>query len=113
VIHLAACGRGRPRWWTRDGGFIPLRFHPRMRELASRAGGAPHRGHGASGGWRARLVRWPAITIGCLEDEAWPAGSGQTSDTIDNVDPAAMNAALAVALKLVRALDEDLEKRPG
>jgi hypothetical protein len=111
VIHLAACGRGRPRWWVSDGPLVPLRFHPSMRELATRAGGAPYRGHGASGGWRARLVRWPAITIGCLEDEGWPTGSGLASDTPEHVDPAALRGALDVAHRLVRALDADLAKR--
>jgi hypothetical protein len=111
VIHLAACGRGRPRWWVTDGPLVPLRFHPSMRELATRVGGAPYRGHGASGGWRARLVRWPAITIGCLEDEGWPTGSGLASDTPEHVDPAALRGALDVAHRLVRALDADLAKR--
>src|SRR6185295_7318105 len=69
VIHLAACGRGRPRWWVSDGPLVPLRFHPRLRELAASVGGAPYRGRAGGGGWRARNVRWPAITIGCLEDE--------------------------------------------
>jgi Peptidase family M28 len=111
VIHLGACGRGRPRWWVTDGSLLPLRYHPRMRELASRAGGAPYRGHGATGGWRARLVRWPAITVGCLEDEGWAPGSGRPSDTVEHVDPAALRGALDVALNLVRALDEDLASR--
>jgi hypothetical protein len=111
VINLAACGRGRPRWWVSDGPLLPLRFHPRMRVLASRAGGAPYRGHGADGGWRARLAGWPSITVGCLEDEGWPKRSGRPEDTVENVDPAAMNAALSVALNVVRALDEDLSSR--
>jgi hypothetical protein len=113
VIHLAACGRGRPRWWVSEGLLLPLRFHPRMRELARKAGGAPYRGHGASGGWRARLVRWPAITIGCLEDEGWPPGSGRAQDTPEHVDPAALRGALEVALRLVRALDAELGERAG
>ena len=82
-----------------------------MRELATRVGGSPYRGHGASGGWRARLVRWPAITIGCLEDEGWPTASGLASDTPESVDPAALRGALDVAHRLVRALDADLAKR--
>ena len=90
---------------------VPLRFHPRMRDLAARVGGAPHRGREGGGGWRARRVRWPAITIGCLEDDGWPPDSGRPEDTLDNVDPAALRGALDVALNLVRALDEDLGQR--
>lgn len=110
VINLAACGRGRPRWWVSDGPLLPLRFHPRMRDLAGRVGGEPYRGHEAGGGWRARGVRWPAITIGCLEDDGWPTSSGQASDTPERVDQAALRAALDVALNLVRALDDDLAR---
>ena len=113
AVHLSAFGRGRPRWWVTDGPLIPLRYHPRLRELAARAGGASHRGHEATGGWRARLVRWPAITIGCLDGEGRPPGSGQTGDTADALDPAAMKGALDVALRIVRALDEDLSERTG
>jgi hypothetical protein len=111
VLHLAACGRGRPRWWVSDGPLAPLRFHPRMRELAARAGGAPHRGREGGGGWRARNAGWPAITIGCLTDDGWPARSGQSGDTAEDVDPGALRAALAVAVALVRALDDDLAAR--
>ncbi len=112
VVNLAACGRGRPRWWVSDGPLLPLRYHPRLRELAAReGGGAPFRGHGATGGWRARLVHWPTITVGCLEDEGPPSGSGQAADTPDGVDPVALRGALDVALRLVRALDEDLAAR--
>lgn len=111
VVNLAACGRGRPRWWVSDGPLLPLRYHPRLRELAQRSGGAPFRGHGAGGGWRARLVRWPAITIGCLEDEGPPPASGQDTDTPGEVDPVALRGALDVALRLVRALDDDLAER--
>jgi peptidase M28-like protein len=111
VVNLAACGRGRPRWWISDGPLLPYRYHPRLRDLAAQAGGAPHRGREATGGWRARLVGWPAITIGCLDGEGWPPGSGQSRDTEDLIDPASLRGALDVALRLVRALDDDLSQR--
>src|SRR5262249_28445995 len=30
VLELRPCGRGRPRYWTRDGLGLPLRLHPRL-----------------------------------------------------------------------------------
>jgi Peptidase family M28 len=111
VLHVAACGRGRPHFWVTDGPLVPLRLHPRLRELAAQAGASPHRGHGASGAWRARRARWPAIAIGCLTDEAWPPGSGTANDTAERVDVAAMQAALVTCMALVRALDDDLAQR--
>jgi hypothetical protein len=118
VLGVAACGRGRPCWWVSDGPLVPLRLHPRLRELAAavaaeepRLGARPHRGHGAGAAWRARRARWPAIAVGCLEDDAWPPASGTAGDTPERVDPAAMAAALELGLALVHALDEDLARQ--
>ena len=116
VLHVAACGRGRPRWWVSDGPVFPQRLHPTLSTLAAEAaepglGARPHRGRGATGAWRARRAGWPAIAVGCLEDEAWPRDSHTDRDTAQRVDPRAMEAALAFALALVRALDEDLANR--
>jgi hypothetical protein len=117
VLHLAACSRGRPRWWVSDGPVIPQRLHPRLLDLAAdvaydegHLGARPHRGHGATGAWRARRARWPAIAIGCLEDDAWPRDSHTALDTAERVDPRAMRDALAFALALVRELDDDLAR---
>jgi hypothetical protein len=55
VIGIAACGAGRPRWWTSDGPLWPLRYHPRLRALAARTaaeladGAPPGRRSGAAG----------------------------------------------------------------
>ncbi|HVE67686.1 MAG TPA: M28 family peptidase [Solirubrobacteraceae bacterium] len=115
VLHVAACGRGRPRWWTADGPVVPQRLHPTMAglaaEIAEDHGARPHRGRGATGAWRARRAGWPAIAVGCLTDEAWPPDANTARDTADRVEPAAMRDALAFALALVRALDEDLAER--
>lgn len=117
VVHLAACGRGRPRWWVSDGPVVPQRLHPRLLDLAQdvardegHLGARPYRGHGTTGAWRARRVRWPAIAIGCLEDDAWPRDSHTELDTPERVDPRAMQDALAFALALVRELDDDLAR---
>ena len=115
VIHLAACGRGRPRWWASDGPVLPQRLHPTLAGLAADVAedhdARPHRGHGATGAWRARRAAWPAIAIGCLEDDAWPRDSHTAQDTADRVDPKSMAAALEFSIAVVRALDDDLSGR--
>jgi hypothetical protein len=118
VVHLAACGRGRPRWWATDGPILPRKLHPTLsalaRDVAEREpdlGARPHRGHGATGAWRARRAGWPAIAIGCLDDAGWPRDSHTPRDTADRVDERAMRDALAFALAVVRALDQDLSAR--
>jgi hypothetical protein len=115
VLQVAACGLGTPRWWRSDGPLIPLRFHPRLVALAARVAeeephlrALPRRGRGPGAAWRARSAGWPAIVIGCREDDAWPRGARQPTDAADRLDPDAMRAALEFGLALVAALDADL-----
>jgi hypothetical protein len=118
VLHLAACGRGSPRWWVSDGPLVPLRLHPRLAALAAqvaeeeshlRAG--PQRGRGSGAGWRGRLAGWPALTVGCRDGGAWAPASHRHQDVPERVDPAALRATLELCLALVAALDDDLARR--
>jgi hypothetical protein len=94
---------------------LPQRLHPTLAGLAAQVApdhdASPHRGREASGAWRARRARWPAIAVGTLEDEAWSRDSRTDRDTPDRVDPRAMRDGLAFALAIVRALDDDLAER--
>ncbi|MFL5819802.1 MAG: hypothetical protein ACJ76S_03865 [Solirubrobacteraceae bacterium] len=115
VLHLAACGRGRPRWWTVDGPLVPLRLHPRLVAHCAQAardrrglGAAPRRGHGAGAAWRARLARWPAITVGCLEPDGLVPDVGRAADSAGRLDAGAMGAALSFCLEVVKRLDAEL-----
>jgi hypothetical protein len=118
VIHLAACGRGRPRWWASDGVVPPLRFHPRLLELCAEVardeghlGAGPHVGHGVSGAYPARAARFPAVTIGCLDADGLVPSSHQHADVPDRVEPEALRAALEFCLALVDRLDADVARR--
>jgi hypothetical protein len=115
VLQLGACGRGTPRWWRSDGPLVPQRLHQRLVALAERVAreephlrALPRRGHGAGPAWRARRAGWPAIAVGCRQDEAWPSAARQPTDTADRLDPQALRGALELALALVAALDDDL-----
>jgi hypothetical protein len=117
VLGIAACGAGQPRWWTSDGAFLPLRFHPRLRALCqqvaseeSHLGAAPHRGRGATPALPARAAGIPAISIGCLDERGLAARSHQATDTAELIDDAALEAMLAMALALVDAIDVDLAR---
>jgi len=125
VVHLAACGRGRPSWWTVDGPLVSLRLHPRLVAICAQAAGArpelgatPHRGHGAGAAWRARLAGWPAITVGCLDQNGLVPDVGQAADSAARLDREAMDASLSFCLEIVRRLDAELASsragtRPG
>ncbi len=115
VLGLAPAGAGQPRWWTSDGSFVPLRFLPRLAELAASVagagtelGGRPHRGRGYSPGYPARLRGHPAITIGALDSAGLAPRSHLPSDTATHLDAATADGLLTLALTLVDAIDAEL-----
>jgi len=115
VLALGPCGAGRPRFHLTEGLLLPLRLHPRLIALARRAAAAEaHLGatpavRGLTAALPARTARWPAIGISCLDAHDRPPRARQRSDTPDNVEPAAIQAALELCLALVAALDADLQ----
>jgi hypothetical protein len=118
VLELRPCGRGRPRYWTRDGLGLPLRLHPRLVELAGRVaeeerhlGAERHRGASCSGAYVARAAGYPAIAIGCLDADGLAPGAHQYTDEPEALDPGAMAAALELCLGLVDRLDADVGRR--
>jgi hypothetical protein len=118
VLELRPCGRGRPRYWTRDGLGLPLRLHPRLVELAERVaeeephlGAGRHRGASCSGAYVARAAGYPAIAIGCLDADGLAPGAHQHTDVPEALDPGAMSAALELCLGLVDRLDADIGRR--
>ena len=116
VLHLEPCGRGRPRWWVKDGPLWPLGLHPQLRTVAAHValqephlGAGPHTGHGVTGAHVARRRRWPAIAVGCLDARGVAAGRDGPGDEPGALDPQAVQAALELCLALVDELDADLE----
>jgi len=120
VLAIEPCGGGTPRWLTRDGQLLPLRYHPRLRELCAEAAASepdlrarPYASHGAAAAFPARLVHWPAIAIGCRDDQDRVPNAHEPTDVGERLDAAAMQAALDLCLAVVGRLDEDLERRLG
>lgn len=118
VLGIAPCGAGRPRWWTSDGPLVAVRFDRRAHELLAdvavseaHLGASPRRGRGTTPALPARAAGIPAISIGCLDDRGLAPRSHQAGDTPGNLDPAALDATLELALALIDALDADLSRR--
>jgi hypothetical protein len=118
VIGIGPCGQGRPHWWRGDGNLVPLRYHPRLRDLAERLAGPetgldarPHRGRGTAPALPARLRGIPAINVGSLDPRGLAVGSHTAQDTAENLDPRALDEVLQFALMLVDAIDSDLVGR--
>jgi hypothetical protein len=115
VLGLAACGEGRAVWWHSDGPLYPLRHLATLRRLcaglaASGVGPppAPHRGRGSSPALQARLRGIPSITLGRVDAHGLAPRSHDPGDTAAAVDPAALEASVALGAELVEAIDEHL-----
>jgi Peptidase family M28 len=118
VLGIAPCGAGRPRWWASDGSLIPLRFDRSARGLLAgvarseaHLGAAPRRGRGTTPALPARAAGIPAVSIGCLDDHGLVPRSHQAGDGSQNLDPAAIDATLELALALIDAIDAQLARR--
>jgi hypothetical protein len=118
VLGIGPCGPGLPHWWTGDGNLVPLRYHPRLRELAGQLAdpetgleARAHRGRGTAPAMPARLRGIPAINIGSLDVQGLAAGSHTAQDTAEKLDPRALDELLQFALMLVDAIDSDLTRR--
>jgi hypothetical protein len=100
LLELGPCGAGRPAWTAR---------HPQVRGAAERAAAAL--GLEPAARPRRPAARVPAIRIACLDDRGITPRAHQEDDTAENVDDAAMDAALDLALGVVDALDAELSAR--
>jgi hypothetical protein len=104
VLELGPCGAGTPAYAT---------AHPQLRAACQRAaealdGAARAPLRRSSGAAAARGRRLPAAWIGALDASGIAPRSRQPSDTLEQLDPAAAEAALDFALACVDAVDADL-----
>lgn len=111
VIHLEPCATGTPRWWEREGRLFGLWLHPRLRELAAQTARAeahlqagPHVSRGHSGALAARRRGWPALAVGCLDDDGHPGRAPE---------PGPLRAAVELTLGIVRHLDREVLAPPA
>jgi hypothetical protein len=119
VLAITPAGGGSPRWWMRDGPLLAVRLHPRLVELARRGAAGEHltarghAGHGVTPAYPARQARWPALAIGCLDDDGLAPRARTAADVPGRVDPQAMDAALELGLAIVARLDAELGLTAG
>jgi hypothetical protein len=120
VIGVAACSGGTPAWWTSDGPLVPLRYNRHLTNLATQTAGQDpglearsHHGRGSTPAFQTRLLRRPAISLGCIDRDGLAPRSHQRTDTSAEIDRAALDGAVQFGLMLVDEIDAWLaEHRP-
>ena len=103
VLGIEASGAGPPVWWRSDGRLVPIRYTRRLRELAETAAdglAAPHRSRGGTPALPARARRLTAIAIGTVDDT-------------DQPDETALDDLQQFALRLIHAIDDELDSHPA
>jgi hypothetical protein len=115
VLGIGPCAGGEVRWWVSDGPLIPLRYFAQLKEHARRLAEqepelhlSPHHGRGTSPALPARLRRFPAMTIGALDERGLAPRSHQMSDTTEAIDLSTLDRAVEAALLLVDKIDAGL-----
>jgi hypothetical protein len=115
VIGVAPCSSGAPRWWSTDGPLVPLRYSRFLRALCAAIaadepgmGAAAHQGRGTAPALAARILRRPAIAIGCLDRHELVPRSHRPDDVASAVTSSALDAGLQFGLMLVDEIDASL-----
>jgi hypothetical protein len=115
VLGIAPCPQGDIHWWVSDGPLVPLRFFAQLKQHAALLAEQepelhlrPHHGRGTSPALAARIKRFPAITIGALDERGLPPDSHQMSDTAVTIGESTLDRAVEAALLLVDKIDAGL-----
>jgi Peptidase family M28 len=106
------------RYTTREGFVLTYRYHPRLVELCeqiaeedeeeNRYGAERLVSRLATDATAARSRGFPAISISCLNALDYEPNQHQQTDTVENVDPAAMERAFGFCSELVELIDESV-----
>lgn len=117
-VSLESVGRGDPRWVTSQGPAVSLPMDPELAGLCEAladgedARAAALRDGRTSAAFVARAYKLKALPITCREPgRALPEGFHTPRDTPEEVDPAAIEAAAALATDLIRLHDRDVGRR--
>jgi hypothetical protein len=112
VLGVAACSAGTPRWWNSDGPLVPLRYTRKLTGLCARIAAeepdldaGSYRGRGSAPALAARIMRRPAVSIGCLDARGLVPHSHTRDDVTSTIDHKALDAGVQFGLMLVDEID--------
>jgi hypothetical protein len=111
-------GRGNVRYTTKEGYILAYPFHPDLIALCRQLreedqedgyyGVEPIVARIATDAHRARVAGYPAISIGCTDEHGVPPHYHQATDTVDTLEPEALQRAYEFCSELVELIDEKI-----
>jgi hypothetical protein len=115
VVGIAPCSSGAPRWWSSDGPLVPLLYSRHLRGLCAsiagdeaELGAKSHSGRGTTPALTARILRRPAISIGCLNRHELVPRSHRPDDISSAIESSALDAGVQFGLMLIDEIDASL-----
>jgi Iap family predicted aminopeptidase len=113
-VNVKGVGSGRVCHVVGEGYATLVRNDERLARLCERAGSERHVWRLGTDATVAASHGYAAITLTCLDDRGRIPHSHRPTDTPENVDPAAVEAATDTVERLVRLIDEAVaaERRP-
>jgi Zn-dependent M28 family amino/carboxypeptidase len=110
-VHVDSVGAGRVHHVTGEGFALIYRHDPSLIRLCERLGSQPKVWRTGTDGVVPAMAGFPSITL-CGADEAGRVfNHRRTSDTVDNLDPEALEAAIDYVEELVRRIDDIAARR--
>ena len=115
-LNVDKVGTGTVRYTTKEGFVIAYAYHPTLVEMCEQIAdedadeGRYHaRGivsRSATDATAARARRFPAISISCLNSLDYEPNQHLPTDTLENVDPEALERAFGFCSELIELIDE-------
>jgi len=111
-------GRGNVRYATKEGYVLAYPFHPDLVALCDQLraedeeddyyGVKPIVSRIATDAHRARVAGYPAIAIGCTNEQGYPPHYHQHTDTVETLEPDSLQRAYEFCSELVELIDEKI-----
>jgi hypothetical protein len=115
-LNIDTVGTGTVRYATKEGFVVAYSYHPTLVQLCrqiqvededeNRYGARPMKSRTGTDATAARSRGFPAISISCRNALDYEPHEHQATDTIDNVDPAALERAFGFCSELIELIDE-------
>jgi hypothetical protein len=110
-VNVDTVGNGTVHHVTAEGFLLAFRHDPLLIELCEEMGSAPRVWRTGTDGVLPAMSELSSITICCADGGARIPHLHRASDTVENVDPAAVEAACNFLEEMVRRIDRAIGRR--
>jgi peptidase M28-like protein len=109
-LNIDTVGHGMPRYSAKEGFVFPLSFHPTLVDMCEELAEEHHARavtmRVIGDAYAARAAGFPAMSISCLNAMDYVPTYHQHTDTLENVDPDALDRAFFFCSDLIELIDE-------